>query len=377
MHIGIDASRLAIRHRTGTEHYTYALLAALAQLDRHTHYTLYANTPPATLPPLGSNVDMRLLPFPRLWTHLRLGAEMVVSPPDVLFVPAHVIPLSHTQRSVVTIHDLGYLAFPQAHTPQRWLDLHASTWWNTQAAHHIITISHATKQALMTHYRVPADKITVIHHGVAPRFAPVQDRQQISAVKQRYGIPTNDAYLLYIGTVHPRKNLERLIDSFALMFQGSSGTSHAPLDTLRLVIAGQKGWLTETIERRGAERGIADRVGFTGYVPDEDIPALLSGALAFVFPSLYEGFGMPVLEAMACHTPVLTSTTTSLPEVAGDAALLVNPNDTNAIAEGMSRLVNDPALRDTLRERGSQHAATFTWERCARETLRVLQSAGE
>jgi glycosyltransferase involved in cell wall biosynthesis len=141
-----------------------------------------------------------------------------------------------------------------------------------------------------------------------------------------------------------------------------------------LVIAGKRGWLTESIERRAAELGVAERVRFTGYVADEDLPALLSGALAFVLPSLYEGFGMPVLEAMACGAPVLASNTSSLPEIAGDAALLVDPTDTAALADGLARLAANAELRDELRARGLARAAAFTWDRCAEETLAVLRA---
>jgi glycosyltransferase involved in cell wall biosynthesis len=178
-------------------------------------------------------------------------------------------------------------------------------------------------------------------------------------------------YLLYVGTVQPRKNLERLIDAFALV------ADRPELAGVQLVIAGGRGWLSEGVERRAAERGLAGRVRLSGYLPDADLPALLSGALAFVFPSLYEGFGMPVLEAMACGAPVLTSTTSSLPEVADDAALLVDPSDTAAIAAGIARLAADGGLRADLYARGLARAAAFTWDRCARETLAVLRESAE
>lgn len=363
MHIGIDISRLSVSARTGTEHYTCELLRALACIDHHTAYTLYSNSLPAALPPLGTNFTLRRIPFPRFWTQARLSGEMHRHPPDVLFVPAHVLPVKHPPHSVVTIHDLGYLVFPQAHTALRRLDLHFSTLWSAKQAHQLIAVSHATRQALISSYGIAPEKITVVHHGVGQRFVPIVDEHHIEHVKQRYGV--TGRYILYIGTIQPRKNLVRLIDAFAQVHQEDT-------EDVRLVIAGKKGWLTETIEQRTIEQNIADHVCFVGYVPDADVPTLMSGAMAFVFPSLYEGFGMPVLEAMACGTPVLTSTTTSLPEVAGDAALLVHPYNTHAIANGIARLLTDESLRATLRTRGLERAARFTWEQCAEKTRTVL-----
>jgi len=394
LHIGIDASRIAVAARTGTEHYTYELLAALAQRDRVSHYTLYCNQLPTVLPPLGPNFALRSIPFPRLWTHLRLSAELALRPPDVLFVPAHVLPLGaplrRRTRTVVTIHDMGYLHFPEAHTHMHRRYLRLSTLWSARAADRVIAISTATRDDLVRYTGVRPDKIAVIHHGVSERLRPITDQTAIDAALSRYGI--RQPYFLYLGTVQPRKNLVRLIEAFAqfderrktkdersmiatyigepssFVLRPSSETS-----ALQLVIAGKKGWLTEAIERRAAELGVADRVSFIGYLPDEDVPALLSGALGFVFPSLYEGFGMPVLEAMACGAPVLASDSSSLPEVAGDAALLVDPTDVGAIAAGLARLAHDASLRADLRARGLARAAQFTWDRCAAQTLEVLQ----
>jgi glycosyltransferase involved in cell wall biosynthesis len=374
-HIGIDASRVAVAARTGTEHYTYELLAALARIDRTSRYTLYCNQRPAALPPLGPNFALRQIAFPRLWTHARLSAELALHPPDVLFIPAHVLPLGapirRRTRTVVTIHDMGYLHFPAAHTRQQRAYLRLSTLWSARAADHLIAISGATRDDLVRYAGARPDKISVIHHGLSERFRPVEDPERIAAARARYGI--GERYFLYLGTVQPRKNLERLIEAFASAGV-SNPTPQRPAPSPQLVIAGKKGWLTEAIERRAADLGLAGRVIFTGYMPDDDVPALLSGALAFVFPSLYEGFGMPVLEAMACGAPVLTSTTSSLPEVAGDAALLADPADTAAIAAGLARLASDPQLRGELRARGLQRAAQFTWARCAEQTLAVLRS---
>jgi glycosyltransferase involved in cell wall biosynthesis len=348
------------------------------------------------------------MPFPRLWTHARLSAELLARAPDVLFVPAHVLPLGaplrRGMRTVVTIHDMGYLRYPEAHTAAQRLYLRLSTIWSARAASQLIAISGATRDDLLRFAGVSPAKITVVHHGLSPRFRPVTDAAALAAVQRRYGIADTGQgehpsqgehkvrpYILYVGTVQPRKNLVRLIEAFAQLDDRRPTTDDRRLATLadeqrssfvlrpssdataiQLVIAGKRGWLTESIERRAAELGIADRVRFTGYVDDGDLPALLSGALAFVLPSLYEGFGMPVLEAMACGAPVLASNTSALPEVAGDAALLVDPTDTAAIAAGLARLATDAGLRAELRARGLARAAQFTWERCAEETLVVL-----
>ncbi|NTW03942.1 MAG: glycosyltransferase family 4 protein, partial [Oscillochloris sp.] len=342
--IGIDASRIAVTRRTGTERYTYELIAALARADRRSSYTLYTNGLPPALPPLGPNVSLRNIPLPRMWTYARLGPELARHPPNVLFVPAHVVPLIYPQATVVTIHDLGYLAFPQAHTSRRRLELHLTTRWSLHAARLTIAVSQATKDDLVRRYGANPARIRVVHHGLSGAFRPVENPLEIVAAQERHGVAPR--YLLYVGTLQPRKNIERLIDAFARV------AGRPELNGVQLVIAGGRGWLSEGIEHRAAAHGLAERVHLSGYLPDEDLPALLSGALAFVFPSLYEGFGMPVLEAMACGTPVLTSTTTSLPEVAGNAALLVDPSDIDAIAAGIVRLASDPVLRAQLRARG-------------------------
>jgi len=367
LHIAIDASRLAVAERTGTERYSYELLAALARVDRRSRYTLYTNGLPAALPPLGPNMALCSIPLPRLWTHARLGPALLRARPDVAFIPAHVVPLARPPAAVVTIHDLGYLAFPDAHTARRRLELHLTTLWSVRAARRVIAISAATRDDLLRRYGADPARVAVVHHGLAgAQFRP-PNPNEIAAARARHGLER--PYFLYVGTVQPRKNLERLIAAFA------QAAGAGALGEAELVLGGRRGWLSAPIERKAAELGLAGRVRFPGYLPDADLPALLGGALAFAFPSLYEGFGLPVLEAMACGAPVLTSATSSLPEVAGDAALLVDPRDTAAIAAGLARLAADPALRADLRARGMARAAGFTWERCARETLAILRDA--
>lgn len=367
LQIGIDASRLAVAARTGTEHYSWEIIRALGALDRSNAYILYCNRRPTALPPLPPNFRLRQIPLRYTWTHVRLSLEMLRAAPDVLFVPAHALPLIPAPRSVVTIHDLGFRYHPDAHTRGQRLYHRLFTALSVRRATQIIAISEATRRDLQRFYHLPDEKIAVVYHGVDRRFHPIDDPATIAAALQRYGI--QPPYLLFVSTIQPRKNVARLIDAFALARQ------QAAAPEVTLVLAGKRGWLTAEIERRAAERGIADRVRFIGYVADADLPALLNGALAYVLPSLYEGFGMTILEAQACGTPVLASNVAALPEVVGEAGLLVDPYRVASIADGLTRLLSDAQLRADLRRRGLAHAAGWTWERAAQQTLAVLQRA--
>jgi glycosyltransferase involved in cell wall biosynthesis len=361
--IGVDASRARVVQRTGTEQYSVALLRALMALETPHRWRLYApGPPPDDLLPLPPRWEWRALPFPRLWTHARLSWEMLRHAPDVLFVPAHVVPLVHPRRTVVTIHDLGYLHVPEAHPgrSRRYLDW--STRWSARAARTVIAVSGATKDDLVRTLHVPAEKIAVVHHGVrADLHRPPETA--IAATLARLTIPR--PYILFLGTVQPRKNLQRLIRAFGRVV--AAGLPHA------LAIAGRLGWLTEPIQAEVAGQGLTERVHFTGYVPDNDLPVLYAGADLFAFPSLYEGFGMPALEAMACGVPVVASNTTSLPEIVGDAGVLVDPLDEVAIADALIAVLRDDTLRARLIAAGTERAAQFSWERCARETLSVIE----
>jgi glycosyltransferase involved in cell wall biosynthesis len=238
----------------------------------------------------------------------------------------------------------------------------------------IIADSEATCLDLIRHYHIQEHKITVVYPGCDRSLAPVTDRELLTSVRARYRLA--HSYLLYVGTLHPRKNLVRLIEAFAFLTASLDAETKDGASPLQLVLAGQKGWLYDDILAQVRKLGLTERVRLTGYLPPADLPALLSGARAFVFPSLYEGFGLPVLEAMACGTPVICSNVSSLPEVAGDAALLVDPLDVDALAAALEQVVVDPELRRALVERGFRQAARFSWRRCARETLQVLEEAG-
>lgn len=367
MIIGIDASRTIIGQRTGTEAYATFLLQALIPLalTHHHRVRLYFNQPPppqlfAAFP----TVEHVAIPFPRLWTHLRLADELRQHPPDVFFTPAHVIPFNYFGPAVATVHDLGYHHFPEAHPWRQLAYLRWSTRHNGRRARRVVADSEATKQDLIQLDGIPADKIDVIYPGVDPALQPVTDEAVLTAVCHKYAI--TPPYLLYLSTLQPRKNLVRLIQAYA-----ASGLPH------QLVLAGKTGWLAQPIlaEIGNQSAVIRERIVMTGFVDEVDKAALLSGATAVLYPSLYEGFGFPVLEAQACGTAVLTANTSSLPEVAGDAALLVDPLDTAAITQGMQRLVQDDAYGQELVQRGFANVKRFRWEETAVQLLQTLEKA--
>jgi glycosyltransferase involved in cell wall biosynthesis len=393
MHIGIDASRAARTQPTGTEAYSFHLIRALLETLRNHQIILYSPTPlPGSIGEVSlergletshSGASVRIIPFPRLWTHLRLNWELRRHPPDLLFVPAHVMPLACPVPAVVTVHDLGYLYYPEAH---RLFDRYYLDWTTRRHAHkaaRLIADSQATRADLVRHYRADPQRVVVIYPGRDETLQRVQDAGAMAAVKARYGV--QGRYLLYLGTLQPRKNLARLIEAFARVrallpgqeASSSIGEGSQESGPLQLVLAGKRGWLYDDLFQRVDQLGLVGQVIFPGYVAPEDKAALISGALALVHPSLYEGFGMPVLEAMACGTPVLTSRASSLPEVTGDAALLVDPLDVEDIASGLLRLVTDDGLRRWLVERGYTQVHRFSWRQAASQLWEVFDSLPE
>jgi glycosyltransferase involved in cell wall biosynthesis len=370
MIVGIDASRATTLQRTGTEHYAYQLIQALIPLARAGGHQLrlYFNQAPAPgLFAEAAHVTLHPIPFPRLWTHARLATELRRQPPDVFFTPAHVIPFTWRGRSVATVHDLGYHYFPQAHTRRQLAYLRWSTALNARRSRRLIADSQTTAADLARFYQADRKKIVVVYPGLAP-IAAVTDPRRLAAARQQYGLA--ERYLLYIGTLQPRKNLGRLVRAYAIY---ASGNDAAP----QLVLAGRPGWLAQTIldEIARLPLPVRERIHLTGFVAEADKAALLSGAVALLFPSLYEGFGFPVLEAQACGLPVLGANSSSLPEVAGEAALLVDPLDTGALAAAIERIVNDEPLRRELIARGPANAARFTWGKAAAQALAVLEEA--
>lgn len=280
----------------------------------------------------------------------RLGA-------DIVHYPASVGPLTRIPNTVLTIHDLSYLREPSWFPARRSLYYRKTILRSARLAARIIADSQATADDLILLGGLPAAAIDVVHLGVDELFRPASDEVR-AAVREKYTLPPK--FFLFCGTLEPRKNIPHLITAW------SSVADQCDWD---LVIAGRRGWGVGPIERAVAESPHADRIHPPGFIEQEDLPAVLSAAGAFVWPSLWEGFGLPPLEAMACGTPVLTSSTSSLPEVVGDAAVLVDPLNVPAIAQGMIELAQDETLRTDLRRRGLARAAKFTWDKTAEETV--------
>jgi glycosyltransferase involved in cell wall biosynthesis len=287
---------------------------------------------------------------------------MALHPPELLWVPAHVIPLVHP-RSVVTIHDLGYLHVPEAHPDRQRRMLHLTTRWSVRAAAHIIAISETTRRDLIERYRVAPGKISVAPHGVGDRFVHASDHT-ISGLRARHHLP--DRFVLAVGTVQPRKNYAALARAVAGMRE--AGLPHT------LVIAGKPGWMSDQVMSEIEHAGLGDIVRFLGYVDDAELPALYSAAEVVAFPSRYEGFGLPALEAMRCETPVVVSNRGALPEVAGDAAIVVDIANDRELPQALIRIASDAGLRDDLAKRGLVRAAGFTWDRSAQITLDLLRA---
>lgn len=372
--VGVDASRSAADQPTGTENYARAILRHLIRLPdaADIEWRLYHRDGADSLPPeltKPANVVPVPLPNRRMWTHRSLGPEVRRRGPDILFVPAHVLPFAWTRRSmpalIMTVHDLGYLHFPEAHPWRQRTYLNLTTRWAAARADRLICDSEATRQDLMRFYKAEPSRLHTVHLGwnQPPNAGPACNPRSVLA-KFKLRRP----FALFVGTLQPRKNLERLIHAY--------GRLHAREDPgWDLVLAGRVGWLADPILAAARSSPAAAAIRILGYVEEEDAAVLRRQARFFCYPSLHEGFGLPILEAQSQGVPVLTSSRSSLPEVAGDAALLVDPEDVDEIAQAMLRLSRDEELRAELVAKGHENVKRFSWEKAARETLAVLKRA--
>lgn len=370
MRICIDISAAMTPHPSGIGRYAHQLVCALGTLSNGPELSLFYNRRQQNQPPVGLEFQPRSIApvSDKPWRAFLLTGLM---PPRSWGQTIHDCDLFHgtdsitprlSQPAVITIHDLTTLLFPQHHSPlNRWYQRIALPVMIKRAST-IITDSEATRGDCISRYQIASDKIHTVPIGVDhQRFFPRDRLLAQSKVRQHLGISA--PYLLSVGTLEPRKNLLRLVEAYSQL------DSQAP----PLVIAGAKGWGDHPIAALIEQRNLQNRIHIPGFVPDELLPDLYAGAEMFIYPSIYEGFGLPPLEAMACGAPVITSNCSSLPEVTGDAALLIDPQDVNAITAAMDRLLKDTTLAASLSDQGIKRAALFTWERTAKATLELYK----
>ncbi len=359
--IGVDASRSNSTQKTGTEYYSYELIRNLAKFD-NAFFRLYSKEPLDYLPK-SDHCENKVMQFPRLWSQIRLSWEIFQNPPAVLFEPAHTIPLYHGKKTVVTLHDLGFKHFPELYTPLERIYHSFCMDFSTRHAIKIIAISQATKKDLIDIYHVDEKKIEVIYHGFdKDKFYPAQ---KPAGEKIKALMP----YIFFIGRLEAKKNIVNLIKSYGLLRQNDQIKE-------KLVLAGRPGYLYEDIKKEidALPAKIRQDVIELGYVPDEEVGDLSRYASVFAFPSRFEGFGMPLLEEMACGVPVVASNTTSIPEIVGEAGLLSDPDDAEKFSYNLEQAITNIDLRKKIIEKGLKRSAEFSWEKCARETLNLILS---
>lgn len=367
MRIAIDASTISTQG--GPRTYVLGLLEALLRIDRDNEYVVFYNDSAhlGRFPGAKEIVLPGKNPLARLWReHVLLPSACKRENIDLLHCPKSAIPFYSPCPVVVTLHDLIPIKHPETEK------FTARIYWRLQipiAARRsafIITVSEHARQEIMTGFGVDAGRIKAIMLGFNPAMLEARDPARAVAVRDRYALP--ERYILYVGTIQPRKNIDTLIEAYARLIQERDNTIPS------LVIVGRKGWLYDPLFARIAELGLTDMAIFTGFVADEDLPFIYDGAQVFAYLSLFEGFGLPPLEAMACGAPVVVSNTTSLPEVVGDAGFAVAPLDIDAIVAAFRQLLDKPELAANMRKKGLERARAFSWERCARETLEIYEA---
>ncbi len=365
MRIALDAIPL-VANKTGVGHYTDALAEWLARTHHDHQYELVSpfdfHFPNGHQPP--ANLHKRFTPVHpllRKWWLVGLPTLLRLSPFDLFHGTNYCIPVFAPCPTVVTIHDLSLYAQTTTHEANNVTRGKRRIPIMARRADMIIAPSEATKREIEHYLRIPAERIRVVYEAARPKMQPLPPAD-CAAVLQKHGI--DRPYLLYTGTIEPRKNLLKLLRAYSEII-------HTTEHRLKLVLCGGRGWLDNEIFDLVTALNLQEMVQFTGYVEDEDLPALYSACEVFVYPSLYEGFGLPPLEAMACGAPVVTSNTSSLPEVVGNAGVMVSPHEASELAQALVNLLNDPAQRGHLRQAGLARAQLFSWERAAHETQAV------
>lgn len=373
MIIGIDGNEANVSKRVGISEYAYWLLHFFAKFAAEgktpgVKFVIYLKHRPIKgLPEETDNWKYKIVGPGKFWTQFGLPISLFLTrpKPDVFFSPTHYAPRFAPMPSVISVMDLSFLRFPELFNKSDLYQLKNWTKYSVKKSAKVLTISDSSRNDIIKTYQVPEKRVLTIYPGIKQTVSLQPRVYAMNELKAKYNISNN--YILFVGTLQPRKNISRLIEAFAKIKEGQT-----PYKDLQLVVIGKKGWLYEEILAAPKTFGIEDKVVFLEGINDEELAIFYKHALCYALPSLYEGFGLPIVEAMKHGCPVITSNVSSLPEAGGDAALYVDPENVDDIAEKMTKLVKDKDLRKELSEKGKKQAAKFSWEKTAKETLKVL-----
>jgi glycosyltransferase involved in cell wall biosynthesis len=369
MIIGIDGNEANIENKVGIGEYAYELLCQFYEITstrKDLNFRIYLkDAPRAEMPAARENWKYQIIGPRKFWTQIGLPLKLISERkrPDVFFSPSHYAPRFSPVPTAISIMDLSYVHFPQLFTKHDLYQLINWTKYSAKQAKKIFTISNFSRDDIIKTYKKKADDVVTTYLGIKPVLSDHQTLN-MDELKKKFGI--TKPYVLFVGTLQPRKNIAKLIEAFSLLKEKD----------IQLVIVGKKGWLWEEILAAPEKFEVKDRVKFLDFVSNEDLPSLYKNALCFVLPSLYEGFGLPVLEAMKFGCPTVISNVSSLPEVGGDAAVYFDPQSVDDIAQKLETVIEDEKLRAEMTEKGYNQIKKFSWEKTAKETLKVLEELG-
>ncbi|MFN4212747.1 MAG: glycosyltransferase family 4 protein [Microgenomates group bacterium] len=370
MVIGIDGNEANVKMKVGVSVYTLNLLKHFCQqANKNLQFKIFLKEPPRSdLPAENKYFHYEVIPGKFLWSQIFLPIRLNLKKDvDIFFSPAHYLPRFCPLPAVVTIHDLSFLFYPDDFLKTDLIKLRQWTQYSVKNAKKIIAVSKTTKKDIVKNYQIPERKIEVIYNGYEKNLNCQTSIRKLAEknIYQKLKIEKNK-YILYVGTLQPRKNLTTLIEAFKLIIK--------LYNEFKLVIVGKKGWLYKDIFQKVKSLGLANEVVFTDYLEDQQLISLYQNAFCFILPSFYEGFGIPILEAMSFGCPVIASFTASLPEIGGDACLYFDPNNVDDLVEKLKLLKEDRNLRGELIKKGKERVKLFSWEKCGRETLEVIKS---
>ncbi|PIY94071.1 MAG: hypothetical protein COY68_03560 [Candidatus Levybacteria bacterium CG_4_10_14_0_8_um_filter_35_23] len=373
--------KTGLPNRVGSSEFCYQMLLSLFNLDKKNKYTIFLPVKPsADLPKENENWKYEVVTSKKLWTMIGLSRKLLAykNKIDVFFSPTHYLPLHILEPSVISILDVSYLYFPNFFKKKDLYQLKVWGKYSIKKAKKIITISESSKNDIIKAYNVSDSKLKVIYPGL--KFETQNTKSETNSkfkmqnsklLKKKFGI--NGDYILFVGTLQPRKNIVRLVDAFSKL-----KTENIDLKKdLDLVVVGKKGWQYEEILAAPEKFGVKESVKFLENISDEDLQSFYKNALCFCLPSLYEGFGLPILEAMQHGCPVVTSNVSSLPEAGGDAALYCNPEDVEDIKNNLESIIQNSELREEMIKKGYEQVKKFSWEKTAHKTLNVLEETGK